>query len=133
MSMSSIILVGNLVKAPETFNFASGKSKTSLVLAVNGVRRANDEEPPQADFYKVELWGKQAELAARYLTKGSQVTVNGRLCMQKWTDRNGQDRITPIVSANQISLPPKRLSTLTGHDGLDDSRLPETADNIAFT
>lgn len=116
MSMSSIILVGNLVKAPETFNFASGKSKTSIVLAVNGVRRTTDNEPPQADFYKVELWGKQAELAARYLTKGSQVTVNGRLCLQRWTDRNGQDRMTPVVSANQISLPPKRPSAMTSFD-----------------
>lgn len=63
-----------------------------------------------ANFYKIETWGRLAELASKYLSKGNQVTVAGKLYMDEWLDKNGHKRMTPRVDANQISLPPKPKS-----------------------
>lgn len=134
MSLANVSLVGNLVKAPEQIQFSSGRIKTTLVVAVNGTNRSavnksgakttdgdksdrsdgNDptkENTATADFYRVETWGKLAELASKYLTKGNQVTVSGKLTLDHWTDKHGANRITPVVEANQLSLPPKPKSS----------------------
>jgi len=106
MSLANISIVGNLARAPEQMYFASGRVKTTLVVAVNGLHRTN-KESNIADFYKVETWGKLAELAGEYLAKGNQVAVSGRLVFDHWTDRQGKERITPVVEASQLALPPK--------------------------
>lgn len=139
MSLANVSLVGNLVKAPEQIQFSSGRIKTTLVVAVNGANRSaanksgasnsgvkstdgdksdrsdgndpNRENTATADFYRVETWGKLAELASKYLAKGNQVTVSGKLTLDHWTDKHGANRITPVVEANQLSLPPKPKSS----------------------
>lgn len=132
MSLANVSLVGNLVKAPEQIQFSSGRIKTTLVVAVNGNKSGasrsgtkNDDgnksdssdgnnpakDTATADFYRVETWGKLAELASKYLTKGNQVTVSGKLFLDHWTDKHGANRITPVVEANQLSLPPKPKSS----------------------
>lgn len=106
MSMNSISLVGNLTREPEQITFASGRNKTVFVVAVNGPPKKEGEQET-ADFYRVDVWGKLAELAAKYLSKGCQVGVTGRLTLEQWTDREGKERVTPTVNATQISFPPK--------------------------
>jgi single-strand DNA-binding protein len=96
--------------------FASGRTKTTLVVAVNGPKNQKTEEST-ADFYKVEAWGKLADLATNYLQKGNQVTVCGRLTFDHWTDKQGRRRVTPVVEANQLALPPRpRLEIVSGAD-----------------
>lgn len=109
MSLANVSLVGNLVRTPELIQFSSGRVKTTLVLAVNGPAKnsAGDGKGGNADFYKIETWGKLAELSAKYLSKGNQVSVAGKLSLSRWIDKNGTQRITPTVEANQLSLPPK--------------------------
>ncbi|HMW92233.1 MAG: single-stranded DNA-binding protein [Candidatus Obscuribacter sp.] len=107
MSLANVSLVGNLVKAPERIEFSSGRVKTTMVVAVNSFVRSTGKTDKACDFYKVETWGKLAELAARCLSKGNQITVTGRLILDHWTDRQGLNRITPVVEASQLSLPPK--------------------------
>lgn len=113
MSLANVSLVGNLVKAPERIEFSSGRVKTTLVVAVNNFVRSTGKTDKEqaADFYRVETWGKLAELAAKYLSKGNQITVTGRLLLDHWTDKQGANRITPVVEASQLSLPPKGRST----------------------
>ncbi|MBY0360157.1 MAG: single-stranded DNA-binding protein [Candidatus Obscuribacterales bacterium] len=122
MSMVTVSLVGNLVKAPEQVCFASGRTKTTLVVAVNyhkggGVNSGTD----CADFYRVETWGKLAELAQKYLDKGNQVGISGKLIMEHWTDKQGRERLTPVVSATQLSLPP-RAPRLRSTDSFEPER-----------
>ena len=111
MSLANVSIVGNIVKMPEQMFFASGRVKTTLIVAVNSPSRVNrasagaEGNEGTADFYKVETWGKLAELAASYLNKGNQVTATGRLILDHWTDKQGRNRITPIVEANQIAFP----------------------------
>jgi len=106
MSLANISIVGNLVKPPEQMHFSSGKVKTTLLVAVNAYGRPN-RGGDSADFYKVETWGKLAELANQYLVKGNQVAVSGRLLFDRWTDKQGKNRFMPIVEVAQISLPPR--------------------------
>jgi single-strand DNA-binding protein len=104
MSLANISIVGNLVKPPEQMHFSSGRVKTTLVVAVNSYGRPN-RGGDAADFYKVETWGKLAELAGQYLVKGNQVAVSGRLLFDRWTDKQGKNRFTPVVEAAQLALP----------------------------
>lgn len=106
MSIANISIVGNLVRAPEQIYFASGKTKTTIVVAVNVPSRTKGAD--NADFYRVEAWGKLGELAANYLAKGNQITATGRLILEKWTDREGRDRMTPTIRADQIVFPSRR-------------------------
>lgn len=100
MSLANISIVGNLVRPPDQVSFESGRVKTTFVVAVN-------RDKDVADFYRVETWGKLAELAGKYLLKGNQVTVSGRLSLDNWTDKQGVKRTTPVVKAEQLSFPPR--------------------------
>jgi len=112
MSLVTISIVGNLVKPPDQMYFASGRVKTTMIVAVNGSGRG-PRAAETADFYRVELWGKLAEAAGKYLAKGNQVGVSGRLILDRWTDKQGRSRITPIVEATQMAFPP-RLKVVAG-------------------
>jgi single-strand DNA-binding protein len=122
MGLANISIVGNLVKAPEQMQLASGKLKTTLVVAVNHTKKTESES---ADFYNVVAWGRLAELAGKYLDKGQQVTATGRLALDRWTDRNGQARVTPVVSADQIAFP-RRLQTDSSTGGDDMGKYHST-------
>ena len=74
MGLVNIAIVGNLVRPPEQMYFASGKVKTTMVVAINHPSRSN-KGTETADFYRVETWGRMAELAGKYLSKGNQVGV----------------------------------------------------------
>lgn len=104
MSLANISIVGNLVRPPDQVSFESGRVKTTFVVAVN-------RDKDVADFYRVETWGKLAELAGKYLLKGNQVTVSGRLSLDNWTDKQGVKRTTPVVKAEQLSFPPRIKGT----------------------
>ena len=108
MSMVNVSIVGNLAKTPEQICFASGKIKTVMVVAVNSQAQKSSEKTNDiADYYRVETWGRLAELAQNYLNKGNQVGVCGKLIMEHWTDKQGNERLTPVVSATQLSFPPR--------------------------
>jgi single-strand DNA-binding protein len=121
MSLANVSIVGNLTRVPEQTFFVSGRTKTTLMVAVNRPDRNKSQSQPQAttaDFYKVETWGKLAESAAKFLDKGNQVTVSGRLVLDHWIDKNGKDRVTPVVEANQLAFPP-RLRVVSGSESAE--------------
>lgn len=111
MGLANISIVGNLVKAPEQLQLASGKLKTTFVVAVNHAKKSESES---ADYYNVVAWGRLAELAGQYLDKGQQVTATGRLTLDRWTDKNGQARVTPVVNADQIAFPRRSQPDISG-------------------
>jgi single-strand DNA-binding protein len=108
MSLVNISIVGNLVKPPLQKCFPGGKAKTTLVVAVDAPNRKRETDGRNdCDIYRVEAWGKLGEIAHKYLAKGNLVGATGRLVMDHWQDRDGHDRVTPTVEADQIALPPK--------------------------
>jgi len=98
--MNSITLIGRAGRDPEVKFFESGKMVASFTLAVNGYKR--DDEP---DWFTVEFWGKQAQVVADYVRKGSQIAVIGSVKLETWTDRTtGAERSKMKVSGDRLEL-----------------------------
>ena len=92
--------IGRLGADPEVRHTASGKAVANLNLAV-GWKGKNGEG---VEWVRVVLFDRTAEVAGEYLNKGSRVFVSGRMQTKKWTDRDGNDRYTTEVIANQLQM-----------------------------
>ncbi len=102
MSLNCISLVGRAGRDPELRFFESGSAVANLTLAVNKASSNRDEEP---DWFNLEIWGKQAQVAADYVRKGSLIGVVGRMTSEQWTDRNtGEQRSKPVVKVERLVL-----------------------------
>jgi single-strand DNA-binding protein len=83
-SINRVVLVGNLTRDPELRQTPNGTSVCDLGLAVNDRRKQGEEWVEKANFFDVTVWGAQAESCSRYLSKGRQVAIDGRLDLQTW-------------------------------------------------
>ena len=103
MSFNKIILVGNLGKDPELRYTPQGDAVCSFSLATN--ERKKDKAGEYQDvttWFKVTLWRQQAENAEKYLAKGRQVYIEGRLRVEDWTDRDGNNRQSLEVTGTDM-------------------------------
>lgn len=103
MDLNRVLLIGNLARDPETRHTQQGKQVTNFTIAVNERRGKGDAEGT-AMFIKCETWDRTAELVAQYLTKGSQVLVDGRLKLEEYTSKDGQKRRDPVIVADRVSF-----------------------------
>lgn len=101
--MNKVILVGRLTREPDVKNTTSGKSVASFTLAVDR-RFKNKDGQKEADFVPIVVWGKQAEFAGQYLSKGSQIGVSGRLQVRSYDAQDGQRRYVTEVVADEITF-----------------------------
>ena len=100
MGINSVTLVGRAGRDPEVRYFESGTVVANLTMAVN--RRNRNDEP---DWFNLEIWGKQAQVAADYVKKGSLIGITGSFKMDSWKDRNtGEDRKKPVVRVDRLEL-----------------------------
>lgn len=102
-SLSKVILIGNLGSDPEMRYAPDGKAVTSFRMATN--RRyttSAGESREETDWFRVSVWGKQAEQCNQFLNKGRQVYVDGRLHARNWQGQDGQTRTSLEVTANQV-------------------------------
>jgi single-strand DNA-binding protein len=105
MSFNKIIIVGNLGRDPELSYTPQGTAVCKFSVATNERRR--DKAGEQQDittWFRVTVWGKQAENVSRYLSKGRKVYLEGRLHMEEWTDREGKPRQTLEVNASDVQF-----------------------------
>jgi single-strand DNA-binding protein len=103
MSFNKIIIVGNLGKDPELRYTPQGVAVCDFSMATNERKRDKSGEFQEvATWFRVTLWRNQAENAAKYLKKGSQVFIEGRLSLEEWTDRDGNTRQTLSVQASDM-------------------------------
>ena len=94
-SYNKVILVGNLTRDPEVKYTAGGTAVTEIGLAVNRnwFDRQSNERKEETTFVDITLWGRQAEVAGEYLSKGRSVLIEGRLQLDTWEDKtSGQKR-----------------------------------------
>ena len=100
MGINSVTLVGRAGRDPEVRYFESGSVVANLTIAVN--RRSRNEEP---DWFNLEIWGKQAQVAADYVKKGALLGISGSYKVDKWTDRNtGEGRSKPVIRVDRLEL-----------------------------
>ena len=105
MSFNKIIIVGNLGRDPELRYTPQGTPVCSFSLATNERRKdKSGEMQDQTTWFKVTLWGRQAETASQYLTKGRPIYIEGRLRVEEWTDRDGKPRHTLEVHATDMQF-----------------------------
>lgn len=101
MTLNVVTLVGRVGQDPDVKYFESGSVKCRLTLAVRRPTR-NSDEP---DWFNLELWGKEAEIAANYVRKGSLIGVKGFLKFDTWSDRaTGANRSSPVIKVDRIDL-----------------------------
>ena len=100
MAINSVTLVGRAGRDPEVRYFESGTVVANLTMAVN--RRNRNDEP---DWFNLEIWGKQAQVAADYVKKGSLIGISGSFKLDSWKDRNtGEERNKPVVRVDRLEL-----------------------------
>ena len=100
MEINTVNLVGRAGREPDVRYFESGSTVANFTLAVN--RRSRDEEP---DWFNIEIWGKQAQIAADYVRKGSLIGITGSLKIDSWKDKNtGEDRYKPVIRVDSLNL-----------------------------
>ncbi len=105
MSFNRVILVGNLGRDPELRYTPQGTPVCSFTMATNERRKdKNGELQDHTTWFRVTLWGRQAETASQYLTKGRPVYIEGRLRVEEWTDRDGKARYTLEVHATDMQF-----------------------------
>ena len=105
MSFNKIIIVGNLGRDPELRYTPQGTAVCNFSMATNEKRRDKAGEMQDiTTWFRVTLWGRQAENASKYLQKGSAVYIEGRLKLDEWTDRDGNTRQTLDVTATDMQF-----------------------------
>ncbi|HSA06931.1 MAG TPA: single-stranded DNA-binding protein [Candidatus Gastranaerophilales bacterium] len=98
--INSVVLVGRVGQDPEMKYFESGKAKTTLSIAVNRWTKGGEK----TDWFRIELWDKQAEVAGEYVKKGRLVAVEGRLDLNKWKGQDGTEREMFVVIGSNLRL-----------------------------
>ena len=101
--MNKITLIGNLTRDPELRTTNSGTSVCTFGIAVNR-RRANANGERQTDFFRINVWGRQADSCQRYLAKGRKVAVVGELQASTYTGNDGTTRLSLDVSADEVEF-----------------------------
>ena len=104
--INKVILVGNLGADPETRYMPSGSAVTNLSVATSESwkDKQTGEQNERTEWHKVVMFDRLAEIAAEYLRKGSQVYIEGKLQTRKWQDRDGNDRWTTEIRANEMQM-----------------------------
>lgn len=105
-SVNKVILIGNLGKDPDTRYLPTGDPVCTITLATTDTwkDKATKEKREATEWHRVTFFGRLAEIAAQYLTKGSQVYVEGFLRTRKWQDKDGQDRYTTEIRADEMKI-----------------------------
>jgi len=104
--VNKVILVGNLGNDPETRYMPSGDAVTNISIATSESwkDKQSGEQKEKTEWHRVVMFRRLGEIAAEYLRKGSQVYIEGKLRTNKWKDRDGNDRYTTEIIADEMQM-----------------------------
>jgi single-strand DNA-binding protein len=103
--VNKVILIGHLGADPETRAMPSGMTVANIRLATTeSFKDKSGEWQERTEWHNVALFGRMGEVAGEYLRKGSQVYIEGRLRTRKWQDKQGNDRYTTEIVANDMQM-----------------------------
>jgi single-strand DNA-binding protein len=104
--INKVILIGNLGADPESRSMPSGMNVTNLRIATSESwkDKQTGEMQERTEWHSVAMFGRLAEISAQYLRKGSQVYIEGRLRTRKWQDKEGRDRYTTEIVADEMQM-----------------------------
>jgi single-strand DNA-binding protein len=120
--INKVILVGNLGNDPEVRYSQSGSTITSISLATSeSWKDKNGEMQERTEWHRVKFFGRLAEIAGEYLKKGRQVYIEGSLRTEKYTDKNGVEKYSTDIIANEMQM----LGGAGGGGGGEGSERPQ--------
>ena len=105
-SVNKVILIGNLGKDPEIRYAPSGSAICNITLATSRVSKdkSSGERQEQTEWHRVVMFDRLAEIAGEFLKKGKSVYIEGRLQTRKWTDKEGVERYSTEIVANEMTM-----------------------------
>jgi len=104
-SINKVILIGRLGKDPEMRFTPTGKAVTSFSMATDETwLDQNNERQKRTEWHRIVVWGKLGETCAKYLAKGKQVYIEGRIQTREWTDKEGNKRYSTEIVANAMQM-----------------------------
>ncbi|MDR2624875.1 MAG: single-stranded DNA-binding protein [Zoogloeaceae bacterium] len=105
-SVNKVILIGNLGRDPEPRYTASGDATCNITVATTDTwkDKQSGEKKEATEWHRIVFFGRLAEIAGQYLKKGSQVYVEGSLRTRKWTDKEGHERYTTEIRADEMKM-----------------------------
>lgn len=117
--INKVIVVGNLGADPDTRAMPSGNQVTNISVATSESwnDKVTGDKQERTEWHRVVFYGRLAEIAGDYLKKGSQVYVEGKLQTRKWEDKEGKERWTTEIIANQMQMLGERMSQGTSNQG----------------
>jgi single-strand DNA-binding protein len=109
MNLNKVILVGNVVSDPELRSTPSGQSVCNFRMATNRMwkDKNTNQQQKETEFHTIVAWGRLAEIASQFLTKGGLVMIEGRLRTRSWQDQTGVKKFRTEIVAERLQLGPK--------------------------
>jgi single-strand DNA-binding protein len=102
---NKVQLIGNLGNAPEIKNTETGKKLARFSIATNeNYRNAKGEKVTETTWHNLVAWGKVADLAEKFLLKGTEVVIEGKLINRSYTDKDGNKKYISEVQVNELLL-----------------------------
>ena len=144
-SYHSTTILGNLGRDPETRFLPSGEAVCNFSVAVTEKWKKDGEQKEQTTWYRVNAFGKLAEICGQYLAKGSAVLVVGKMQARKWTDKEGNERESWELRADSMQMvggkpegerqdkPARQAAPAGGGGGNGNPNLDDMDDDIPFT
>lgn len=125
--VNKVILIGNVGQDPDARYMPNGKAVTNIRIATSESWKKDGEKQERTEWHTVVLFDKLGEIAGQYLKKGSQVYIEGKLQTRKWTDKEGKDRYSTEIVANEMQM-------LGGRQQSDErpQRQASTKDDVPF-
>lgn len=110
MNLNKVFIIGNLTRDPELRQTPSGQAVCSFGVATNSFYTdKGGSRQTRVEYHNIVLWGRQAELANQFLTKGSNVFIEGRLQTRAWEGKDGQQRKTTEIVGERVQFGPRPL------------------------
>ncbi|MDQ6755807.1 MAG: single-stranded DNA-binding protein [Bacteroidota bacterium] len=107
---NKVQLIGNLGNAPEVKNTESGKKMVRFSVATNeSYRNAKGEKITETQWHNLIAWGKVGDIAEKYLAKGTEVAIEGKLINHSYTDKTGAKKYVTEIQVNEILLLGKKV------------------------
>ncbi len=127
-SVNKVILIGNLGRDPEVRYAPSGSAIANVTIATSRSWKNKDsgERQEETEWHRVVFYDRLAEIAGEYLKKGKSVYVEGRLKTRKWTDKDGVEKFTTEIIAQEMTMLGGREGGMGGGGG-DDMGEPRSA------
>ena len=131
--VNKAILIGNLGRDPEVRYSPGGSAVTKISIATTEAwkDRESGEQKEKTEWHRVVFFGRLAEIASEYLKKGSQVYVEGRIQTNKWQDKDGNDRYTTEIVANNMQMLGSRGGGGAPDEGFNQDAAPASSGGAA--